>query len=47
MNQIFGQEKQTKQTNNFNNGYPNNQQINNNYYYGNSEKYTILILEKY
>ena len=32
MNQIFGQEKQTKQTNNFNNGYPNNQQINNNYY---------------
>ena len=35
MNQIFGQDKQTKQ-NYLNNGYPNNQQLNNNYYYGNN-----------
>ena len=36
MNQIFGQERQTKQNNNFNNGYPNNQQLKNNYYYANN-----------
>lgn len=36
MNQIFGQERQTKQNNNYNNGYPNNQQIKSNYYYGNN-----------
>ena len=39
MNQIFGQERQTKQNNNFNNGYPNNQQLNNNYYYNNNNNY--------
>ena len=40
MNQIFGQDRQTKQTPNYNNGYPNNQQLNNNYYYGNNNNYT-------
>ena len=46
MNQIFGQEKQTKQTNNFNNGYPNNQQINNNYYYGNNYSNNTPVFEE-